>query len=187
MNPKEDDQYWIAQVLRGNQAAYEPLVDKYQHTVFAMVRRIIRDDDEACDVAQTVFIKAFEKLSSFGNKSQFSTWLHSIAYNTAISAYRKKKPIFVAVDEWDGRKFATVGGEDEASEKETMLQRLEDVLRLLPAEDQLLVHLFYTAGHSIAEMSEMTGYSIANLKVKLFRIRKKLQEMMENVTQAQYN
>ncbi len=188
MKQAESDQQLIYQVLNGNRAAFGFLVDKYQHSVYALIRRIIHDEAEAQDVAQMVFIKAFEKLSSFNHKSLFSTWLHSVAYHTAISAYRKRKPVVVELDSVISRGIAADDAmRDEQDEKEEQLHLLEQMLKLLPAEENLLVYLFYTSGQSMNEISSITGLSLANIKVKLFRIRKKLLLMMENAAVKQLN
>lgn len=185
MNTKETDHQLIQQVLNGHKAVFGLLVEKYQHSIYALVRRIVRDEAEAQDVAQSVFIKAYEKLGSFNHKSLFSTWLHSIAYNAAISVCRRKKPDLVRLDAFSVHHFDT--DEDEADKKEAMLRLLEEVLTILPPEENILIHLFYTSGHSMAEISEITGMTIANIKVKLFRIRKKLLGLIENASVKHLN
>jgi len=185
MNTKETDHQLIQQVLDGRKAAFGLLVEKYQHSIYALVHRIVRDETEARDVAQSVFIKVYEKLGSFNHKSLFSTWLHSIAYNAAISVCRRKKPDLVRLDVLSGQYLGAE--EDEANEKEALLRLLEEVLTVLPPEENILIHLFYTSGHSMAEISEITGLTVTNIKVKLFRIRKKLLALMENASVKHLN
>lgn len=187
MNKNDEDRLWISQVLNGRHQSFGMLVERYQDKVYGIVRRIIRDDAEAEDIAQNVFIKAFQSLHTFNHRAMFSTWLSSIAYNAAISAYRKQKQVFTSLDALATGGYNFSDQETFDDDKEAMLLHLEQLLGLLPGDDQLLVHLFYNENANMVQISEITQLSVPNIKVKLFRIRKKLLEMMENVTNTCLN
>ncbi len=174
-----DDFSCIDQVLKGNKKAFGMLVVKYQDMVYTIAYRVLQQREEAEDVAQQVFVKAFQKLDSFQRTAQFSTWLFRIAYNAAISAQRKKGAISaIRTIELKENLKAAVEFEDESS-SEDELEQLEQALEQLPAADKGIISLYYLQQQSVDEISQITGLSQSNVKIRLFRIRKKLQEMMQ--------
>ncbi len=180
MNKIDEDRIWVDRVLRGEKEAFGPLVERHQNSIFTLVKRIVKDSDEAQDLTQTIFIKAYEALHTFNDKSLFSTWLNSIAYNAAVGFYRKKKPLHQSFDEQLPSGFWLLNTEEDPMEKEVLLQQLENALAKLNAEDNALIHFYYTQNYSIERISEITRQTPSNVKVRLFRIRKKLSEMMRN-------
>ena len=88
---KDDERHIIQRILRGETALYEHFLNTYGQQVFILVARIVSNQEDAEELTQDVFLKAFQHLSSFKGTSSFSTWIYSIAYNTAISNARKKK------------------------------------------------------------------------------------------------
>lgn len=148
--------------------------------VYTIAYRILQQREEAEDVAQQVFVKAYQKLDSFQRTAQFSTWLFRIAYNAAISAQRKKTAASaIRTTELKEQLKTTVDLEDENS-TEADLQQLEKALEQLPAADKGIISLYYLQQQSVDEISQITGLSASNVKIRLFRIRKKLQEMMQH-------
>jgi RNA polymerase sigma-70 factor (ECF subfamily) len=85
--------------LEGDSSAYAAIVDKHKEMVFTIAVKIVRNQQDAEEVAQDVFVKAFHALATFKGDAKFSTWLYRIAYNTAISATRRKKPDFTVIDD----------------------------------------------------------------------------------------
>jgi RNA polymerase sigma-70 factor (ECF subfamily) len=148
--------------------------------VFTIVHRIISRAEEAEEVAQDVFVKAYEKLSNFKSESKFSTWLYRIAYNTAVSHTRKKKVDFLAMDE----EMIENHGEVETKQEimgltlDEQSKLLQEALGSLPRTDNLIISLYYYHGKDLEEISEIVGLTQNNVKVKLFRIRKKLLKEM---------
>ncbi|MCL1974259.1 MAG: sigma-70 family RNA polymerase sigma factor, partial [Bacteroidetes bacterium] len=174
-----DDLHYIARVLKGDLNAYTPLVEKYRRYVYVLVKRVCKDSAEAEELAQDVFVKAYEHLGAFRGKSAFSTWLYRIAFNTVVSHARKKKRYGVSLDQIDPRTFA-VSDSEEQSEREIRMRReqryasLERLLANLPANEQLLIALYYTEELKMEEVAEIVGLSLTNTKVKIHRIRQKL-------------
>ena len=180
---KEADEMIISRVLDGERDAYSVLVDKYKDRVFSLITGIVRNRTLAEEVAQDVFVKAYTSLKKFRKESGFSTWLYRIAYNTAVSQARKKKHRHKAFDE----ELETAGSIDEEFEKEVAeteenrKKLLHQALLELPAEDKLILMLYYFEETPVEEISNTTGLSVSNVKVKLFRTRKKLKTIMERL------
>jgi len=140
-------------------------------------------------VAQDVFVKAYQKLEKFKAESKFSTWLYRIAYNTAISYTRKKKVEFLAVDE------DVIENHSEDEVKQNVMGLTQDeqsilikkALASLPRTDNLIISLYYYHNKGLEEISEIVGMTQNNVKVKLFRIRKKLLKEMNTVLNNDVN
>lgn len=176
-----DDQIIIARVLDGDTAAFEILVNRYKDMAFSIARRVCSNSEDAEEVAQDAFLKAYQALEKFKQESKFSTWFYRIVTNAAISSTRKKRIAMASLDE----KLVDNFSEDEVQENLNQLDAEEqnrcvnEAMQQLHPQDCLLVNMFYTDELSIEEISEVTGLSQANVKVRLHRIRKKLYELLE--------
>lgn len=173
---KKDDLYFIAEVKKGNSEAFKYLVERHKDMVFTIVLRIVRSKEDAEELAQDVFIKAYQSINSFKGKSKFSTWLYRIAYNISISHTRKKKYDTVDIDEnllTDQEIFETYNEfiNYEESEKKVILN---EAISLLSENEGLIITLYYIEERSVQDIEEITGLSKSNIKIKLFRSRKKL-------------
>jgi RNA polymerase sigma-70 factor (ECF subfamily) len=174
-----NDNYYIAQVIKGNLNAYTPLVEKYRQYVLALVQRTCPHPAEAEELAQDVFVKAYEHLETFRGTAAFTTWLYRIAFNTAVSHARKKRRYGVSIDRIDLRTFIVSDEEirdnqDDAMRKEQIYITLERLLESLPADEQMLISLYYKQELNMDEVAYISGLSLSNAKVKIHRIRKKL-------------
>ena len=178
-----EDQYYIEQILNGNTAAYRMLVEKHQDFVFTIVRRIISSAEEAEEVAQDVFVKAYEKLPDFRGTAKFSTWLYRIAYNSGISHTRKKKVEFLSMDEQIIENYSEDGIMQDIHGLTSGEQKIliNNALVTLSRTDNLIVTLFYFHEKDLEEISEIVGMTHNNVKVKLHRIRKKLLKEMNDL------
>jgi RNA polymerase sigma-70 factor (ECF subfamily) len=174
-----DDSHYISRVLKGDLNAFTPLVEKYRQYVYILVKRTCAHPAEAEELAQDVFVKVYEHLRTFRGTATFSTWLYRIAFNTAVSHARKKKHYGVSIDNIDPSAFAA-SDEEEQNSREILKSRekkyavLERLLETLPADEQMLVSLFYKDGLKMEEVAFISGLSPTNAKVKIHRIRKKL-------------
>ena len=95
----QSEHIYIQRILNGEKEVFGLLVNTYSQQVFQLIVRIVRNQEDAEELAQDCFMKAFRTLDKFKGECQFSTWLYRIAYNTAISAVRKKKQEFLYIDE----------------------------------------------------------------------------------------
>jgi RNA polymerase sigma factor (sigma-70 family) len=179
-----DDSHYIERVINGDVPAYASLVEKHKNLVFSIALKILNNREDAEEIAQDTFLKAYNSLKSFEKKSKFSTWLYRIAYNAAISKKRKKKMDAVEIDDHIMFNYSTdeiSSGVHQLQESEQM-QLIDRALLKLPEEDNLLITLFYKSEHSVEDISYITGLTQSNVKVRLHRIRKKLyQEIQEMI------
>lgn len=170
------DAYYIERVAAGDTGCFACLLDRYSRPVHSLILKMVRNKEDAEELAQDVFMKVFRNLPSFKADCSFSTWIYRIAYNTAISELRKKKQEFVAIEE---SQISNVS-EEEVSELlgnttvTDQLDKLETALTLLPPDERALILLFYMKEKTVDELMVITGLSTSNIKVKLHRIRKKL-------------
>ena len=168
-----DDIYYVRRIKDGHTDAFVHIVRRYQRMVFTIVSKIVSRKVEAEDITQEVFIKAFQFLDKFREESEFATWLYRIAYNTTISELRKRKHEFTAIeDNFANMPDAEIADAIDEISVEDKLQYLDIVLKKLPPDDALLISMFYLNNQSIQQISDITNNSIANVKVKLHRIRK---------------
>tara|TARA_R110000772_G_scaffold75133_7_gene163234 strand:+ start:1656 stop:2243 length:588 start_codon:yes stop_codon:yes gene_type:complete len=170
------DQLLIEQTLRGDTSAFGKLVERYQDFVFTIAFRIMKVREEAEEVAQDSFIKAYESLNSFRGESKFSSWLYSIAYRKALDALRKNKK-YKASEIIDDITEGEVSGIEDALhylEDEERKKAIQDCILKLSEDEGAIITLYYFQDQSVREISTITGLSEDNIKVKLYRSRKKL-------------
>lgn len=176
MNPEE--QTYIKRILRGETELYGYFLDTYGQRIFTLVQQIVSNREDAEDLTQDIFVKAFESLKNYRGDCQFITWIYRIAYNMTNSALRKNKQRqeLLSADESMPETADTDSSFDFADEEEHD-ERIEDLqlaLSWLTAEERALITLFYYENKSIEDCAYITGLSEANTKVRLHRIRKKL-------------
>jgi RNA polymerase sigma-70 factor (ECF subfamily) len=185
----KDDSLYLEQIRNGNTNAYAMLINKHKTMAFNVALRITRNREDAEEVIQDAFLKVYYSLKDFEGKSKFSTWLYKIVYNQAISKIRKKSITQSDINEEIINNF-TVGNISRdlnylASEDQTKYINL--ALSKLPEEDSAIVTLFYLNESSIEEVSEITGLSESNVKVKLHRSRKKMYEELKQLLNNEVN
>lgn len=166
----------IARARTGDQQAFAQLIGRYKHMVYTTVHRVLRNREEAEEATQDAFVKVYQHLAGYQGDSKFSTWLFSIAYRTAISRLRARKDAGLALDDLAGREPAHDA--PDGTGRSDRQRALDKALRSLPPEDAALVGFFYLEELSVEEIVTATGLSASNVKVKLFRIRKRLFELL---------
>ncbi|MFP4470897.1 MAG: RNA polymerase sigma factor [Bacteroidota bacterium] len=178
----QEDSFYIRQVLDGDTSAYSTLVEKHKQMVFTIAVKILRNAEDAEEVAQDAFVKAYQALGTFKGDARFSTWLYRITYNAAISRSRKKKPEFTAIDEEMIDNYTTdlVSKSVNELSRDEQIAAMKALMEKMPEEENLLLTLFYKKEKSIDEISEITGYTVSNVKVKLYRIRKRMYEELKS-------
>lgn len=170
------EQSVINQIIAGNTNAFALLVDNYKDLVFTLALRMLKNREEAEEVSQDSFIKIFKSLDKFKGDSKFSTWVYRVTYNTCLDRIKKNKrsQTHIAIDEFTERHIKTIDNALDMMEKEEKKMAIQNCLQLLPSEDSFLLTLFYFEEQSLEEISKVTGLTANNVKVKLFRSRKKL-------------
>jgi len=170
----KEEQFHIDKVKEGDLSSYTFLVDKYKNMAYTIALRVMCNAEDAEDVAQDSFVKAYLQIDTFQGKSKFSTWLYTIVYRTAVSRLQQNKLRLSSIDDDISENYAY----DYSSPQLEQLQSEErdkfvkHAIQKLPQIEALLITLFYMDNNSIEEIEEITGLSIANIKVKLFRARK---------------
>lgn len=182
MNTKPDD-YYIEQTLSGNVNAFAFLVERYQRMVYTLVIRILKNNEEAEEISQDVFVKVYQKLESFKGDSKFSTWLYRIAYFASLDELKKKKRT-VSVDDIEQIPNSELGMVKDALSYIHDKQRKEiisDAIKKLKEDEQVILTLYYFEDQSLKEISKVVNLTIDNVKVKLFRSRKRLFSLLKHV------
>jgi len=175
----ENEQLYIQQALQGNADAFAHIVYLHKDRVYGLALRMVRSRQDAEELAQDVFVKAFENLHKFKGGSQLATWLFKITYNAAISFMRKKQPSTVELNEQVSSH--SIGLQENAQAKEVQLAKLEQALAQLSEEDRSIVTLHYLNRQGVSDIAVITGFSRSNVKVRLHRARKKLLNLLEEI------
>jgi len=175
------DIYYIEQILSGKSNCFRYIVEKHKDRAYNLAFRICGNHEEAEELAQDSFLKAYRSLASFKMKSSFSTWLFRIVYNTTISHVRIKKKGVLSLEYFpaDTTDFIGASSSEDEAETEYRSSLVNFALQKITDEEKGLVTLFYYEEMSTDEIAEVTGISKSNVKVKLFRARQKMQMIIE--------
>jgi len=180
----QNDQYYITKVLNGDVNYFAYLVDTYKDMVFSLAFKMTKNREEAEEISQDSFIKAYKNLKNFKGDSKFSTWLYRIAYHASLDAIKKNKNNnnTLAINEITFNQIKSVDTILEGIERKERSKIMNDCLLKLPEDERSIIWMFYYDELSLKEIIEVTQFSEANLKVKLHRARKKLLAIVkENV------
>jgi RNA polymerase sigma factor (sigma-70 family) len=176
------DKEIISLVLQGDQSLFAHLVERYRNYVFTLVLRFTDNREDAEEIAQDIFVKAYRSLADFRGVAKFSTWLYTIVRTSCISFLRKKKMKIVSMDtdggsgEWEDRES---GLRADTIEQKSRHGMLNEAIRLLAPDDRQVITLFYQAEQSLEEIGRIMGLEPNTVKVKLHRARQRLKEKME--------
>lgn len=168
------DNELIKGTLRGDDRCFALLVDRYKDMVMAVAMRVVKNREDAEDLTQDVFIKAYTSLGKFKGESKFSTWLFRIAYNEALGLCRSSHPDTVPVEDWmDFEQTVDTGlvaqMENIGAQERTRYIRL--AMERLDPKDALLLTLFYLGENTVAEISDICSMTPSNVKTSLSRAR----------------
>lgn len=177
---QQNDYYYIEQVLKGDTSAYAYLVRKYQDMVYGLAFRLLRNQEDAEELAQDSFVKAYHALNSYRQESKFSTWLYRITYNGCITLLRKRKTKFIWLDEkkLTDQDEIRIQQQLQTFDEADLAKYLQLALEKLPETDQVLLTLYYYEDQKMDEISQITGLTESNVKVKIHRARKKMYELL---------
>jgi RNA polymerase sigma-70 factor (ECF subfamily) len=172
-----DERELIKSVQSGNVKAFSQLVDRHKNMVYSLVYRMVKPTEDAEEVAQDSFLKAFKSIKQFKGDSKFSTWLYRIAYFTAISHLRKNKMLTSEID------MSSFQNSDKSAldmlNDEDQKYHIEEAMNHLKPIERNLITLFYLDEFSNKEIEKITGLTQSNIKVSLLRTRKKLFGIMK--------
>jgi len=178
-----DEKQLIRKVQKGDTSAFAYFVDTYQDMAITIAYRICENRQDAEDIVQNAFVKAFHNLHTFRSDSKFSTWFYRIVYNTALthissSGFNTQYEDYKVVDsdssysDWD-----TLEQIHEHERKEIINQTMEK----MPKDESLLLSLYYLEENSVKDICLITGLTESNVKVKLHRARKRFAEILGSI------
>ena len=171
-----NDQHYINLVIDGDTNAFSALVNRYKDLVFTLAMRMLKNREEAEEVSQDTFIKIYKSLNKFKGDSKFSTWVYKVTYNTCLDRLKKNRKYFndVPINEFTEHEVKTIDNALDSLEQEEYSKAIKDCIALLSSEDAFLLTLYYYEELSLEEISKTVSLKLNNVKVKIFRGRKKL-------------
>jgi RNA polymerase sigma factor (sigma-70 family) len=172
----------IKKILQGEQALFAQLVQRYQRYVFTLVNRFTSNREDAEEISQDIFVKAYRSLADFRGEAKFSTWLYTVVRTSCITFLRKKQLDTTSLD----NEKTLIQLENKESgfnanivEQKSRHAMLNAAIQLLSPDDSLILTLFYKGEQSLEEIGRIMGLEPNTVKVKLHRARNRLKEKME--------
>lgn len=177
----DSTQRLCAKAQSGDREAASELVSLFYERIFAYFRRLCRNEEDAADLTQKTFLKSWAGLSSFQNRSSFSTWLHGIAHHVYVDARRKRNFLDGQTDEWwEARATEDPGPFEDVAERD-LASRLYALVDQLDDETRESVHLHYYQGLSISETSEVLNIATSTVK---YRLRAALEDLRARASES---
>lgn len=174
-----DEQKWIERIIAGDTMSFSCLVAKYEKMAYTIAFRMMENREEAEEVVQDAFLKAYRALPAFQFECKFSTWFYRIVYRTVLTALRGQHNFIsyddVAPAELEREEVEAASSLIECKERKAVVSA---VLHQLPPDESLLLTLYYLEECSVEEIRQITGLTSSNVKVKLFRGRKHFYETL---------
>jgi RNA polymerase sigma-70 factor, ECF subfamily len=186
------DAEWIAEVLGGNAASFEPLIRKYSPRVFGIARRYARRESEVEDIVQEVWIKSFQKLGTFRGDAPFEHWLMRLTVRTCydfLRAHQRQREMAFAElsePEADWLERVATRPEEAADNAAAARQLVERVLEQLSPSARLVITLLEIEERSVKEIAALTGWSAPLVKVRAFRARAEMKKLLARLSKEKY-
>jgi RNA polymerase sigma-70 factor (ECF subfamily) len=182
LQPGLTDIELISKILQGEKTLFAEVVERYRNYVFTLVLRFTDNREDAEEISQDVFVKAYRSLADFRGESKFSTWLYTIVRTSCITFLRKKKLDITSID--NERTFLQLENQESGFKANTIEQKsrhamVNEAIRMLSPDDAQLITLFYKGEQSLEEIGRVMGLEPNTVKVKLHRARHRLKEKME--------
>lgn len=188
MDPPDSE--LIQAVLAGATARFELLVTRYSPRVFATARRYARHESEADDIAQEVWLKAFQKLASFRGEAPFEHWLMRLTVRTCYdflrAHQRNREQSFTELSPLETDWLERFASETETSDTAAAQQLVQRLLEQLSPSARLVITLLELEDRSIKEISSLTGWSSAVVKVRAFRARAEMRKCLGRIGRDKY-
>jgi RNA polymerase sigma-70 factor (ECF subfamily) len=171
---EQDDLLLIRNVLKGDRSAFEAIVDKYEKTIFNLALRMTNSYEDAQDITQSVFVKAFEKLHGFNPKHKFFSWLYRIAVNESLNVVKQRKP-------FEPLNMDLVSKErtpDQNFHRAEIARSIQKALMDLKPHYRVVIVLRHFNDLSYEEISHVVGVPVKVVKSRLFTARKMLKDLL---------
>ena len=170
-----DDQTLVTEALAGRGEAFGTLVERYDRAVYHLAYRTLRDSEEARDVAQEAFFKAYRSLRTFRPGAKFSTWIFSIAYHACCDRLNRRKRY--SNEELPERADPGAGPEQQAISGDEA-RRLRAAIAQLPEKYRSVITLYHLQGSQYDEIAQVLEIPIGTVKTHLFRAKEQLRRML---------
>lgn len=174
----------IQQIIQGDSQAFREIVERYKNAVFALCYRMVQNREEAEDLSQEVFVKAYNSLTKYNPEYKFSTWILRIATNTTIDYLRKNRIQTLPLEEEIKTKHETVSAEETFFEQNKQ-RKIEKAIGELPEEYRSLILLYHYHGLSYKEMAENMNLPMSKVKNRLHRGRHLLKESLKDIREEE--
>ncbi len=186
-NASLSDDDLIRQALAGRQSAHALLVKRYETYVFTLAMRFMKNREDAHEVAQDSFLRAFRYLADFRGECKFSSWLYRIVYTTSLNRLRKQQNNkVVSLDDSEAQwRDEAVPDASWAIEQNDRNTTLREAIQKLSPDDSAIITLFYMYEQSLEEICQVMDLTLTNAKTKLCRARQRLRNVM--ITKEMYD
>ncbi len=176
MSQDENDADLVRRCLQGDAEAFRPLVARYQRVLYNVAYRMVHDREDACDLAQGAFVKAYEKLGTYDPGFQFFSWIYRILVNDTLNFLKRNRPCRSLEPAWD---VAAPGGPQDDLESRERGRAVRDALMALPVDSREVVVLRHFAELSYGEMSVALAIPEKTVKSRLYTARQRLAEILD--------
>jgi RNA polymerase sigma factor (sigma-70 family) len=186
MQSKNSDNEIIEAILSGQNNQFAHLVKRHQSYVFTLAMRFTRKREEAEEVAQDAFIKAFKSLPGYKMEGKFTTWLYTIVYHTAMTHLRKKNLNISSIDDENNAiQLENIGNfnDQNSMERKSRSFYVNEAINMLLPDDATIITLFYQNEQSLEEIAQVMNMEANTVKVKLHRARHRLKQKLEFLLQ----
>ncbi len=173
---RDEDTDLVSRYLAGNIAAFDELMTRHERTVFRLCLRFVKNREDAMDLTQEVFIKAFEKLTAFRGDARFKTWLYRVAVNHCLNHVKKNSREFVEVNESIGSVNPSFHNRLLEKERRAIVVQL---MRKLPPKQKAILELRMNDNLSYEEIAGIVGRSVSTIKSSVFFALTKLKKMVQ--------
>src|SRR5687768_16748758 len=177
LEDRDQDAVLVERYLNGDITAFDELMIRYERQIYRVCYRFVENRDDAMDLAQDVFIKAFEHLQTFRRESSLKTWLYRIAINHCINHVKKHTQEFVEVTEFIGSIRPSVHSDMEAREQRDHFRQM---VRLLPPKQKAILELRINEHLTYDEIARMSGRSVSTIKASVFFALEKLRKLVKD-------
>ncbi|MEI7528567.1 MAG: sigma-70 family RNA polymerase sigma factor [Elusimicrobiota bacterium] len=174
-----DEESLIKRIAAGEKEFFGELVLRHQDFIFNVVKNYVRFEEEARDITQDVFLKAYENIEKFRGDSKFSSWLYRIAYNLSINWSERVKGRETQLDDGFAETIPEeASAADEEFDRQLVLSRIKEIIEEIPVKYKVVIKLYYFEEKSYQEIADSLGIPINTVKIQLLRakelVRKKI-------------
>jgi RNA polymerase sigma-70 factor (ECF subfamily) len=175
-----DEQRLITRILNGHTEDYSYFMERYGENVFRLVAKLVTTQEDAEELVQDAFVRAYNHLSDFTGEASFSTWIYRIAYNLTVSWLRKQKMKYLQLDE---KMDVSDKDIDQLLDDISRIEQLHHACAKLSPDEQTLINLFYYEDLPMHDIAYVLGLGSGNVATRLHRIRKKLYIIIKRMEQ----